>query len=530
MSPDVEPRPIVARPVGHHAPGFADQQRAGGHVPRAERLLEVAVEHTGRGPGEVEARRSGPAQVLEATQRAPRTRGGTRRGDRPWPGTGSRSRRSPRSGSRALTVIGSPLRERPATSARRVRVAEQRSVHDPDDGHAVVPRARPTRRPPGSRAGSWRSRRAGRRAIPRRPALAALLLAEHREGWPVTFERLAHGPLARSVDVAHPVAGRLLARRCRPRRSARRRSRRRRRRASSAAREQRPKVELAASRRQRRAHCVEQLGRRRRHELPPRIGVRDEELPVVGVDDRRTGFATHEKTAEVVPRRDGRLVEIGVERARRPRRTARARPSRGTGAASTAVAVSGIPESATTASSTRRTADGASSSPSRHAPPPRAAVVRTPVAWFVTRAQSGPSASTAHSEMDQYGMSREQFVEPSTGSRTTVIVGVVAAGRDPTPRSRRRRRPRAGSAAPRRRRRGRARTAPGAPYALDEPRRSTVRAPSSQPPRVVEHREELLGRHHRTLPAVDRRGERGLRACRDPPARRRARPRAIPAP
>ena len=32
-----------------------------------------------------------------------------------------------------------------------------------------------------------------------------------------------------------------------------------------------------------------------------------------------------------------------------------------------------------------------------------------------------PDASSAHSEIDQYGMLRAQFVEPSTGSSTTVI-------------------------------------------------------------------------------------------------------------
>ena len=62
-----EPGSIVARPVGHHSPGFAHEQRAGCHVPRAERLLEVTVEDTGGGPGEVKARRSRPPKVLEAT-------------------------------------------------------------------------------------------------------------------------------------------------------------------------------------------------------------------------------------------------------------------------------------------------------------------------------------------------------------------------------------------------------------------------------------------------------------------------------
>ena len=68
MSPDGA-RPFVARPVGHHAAGLADDQPTGGDVPRAEALLEVAVEDAGRRPGEVEARGPGPAEVLELAQR-----------------------------------------------------------------------------------------------------------------------------------------------------------------------------------------------------------------------------------------------------------------------------------------------------------------------------------------------------------------------------------------------------------------------------------------------------------------------------
>ena len=63
--------------------------------------------------------------------------------------------------------------------------------------------------------------------------------------------------------------------------------------------------------------------------------------------------------------------------------------------------LSGRPDSATTASSTRSTFRGAIGSPSRRAPSPRTAVVATPVAWFTTRATSGPSPSRTHSDVAQ---------------------------------------------------------------------------------------------------------------------------------
>ena len=71
-----------------------------------------------------------------------------------------------------------------------------------------------------------------------------------------------------------------------------------------------------------------------------------------------------------------------------------------------------------------------SRTPSRNAPPPRTAVTRTPVAWFTTSPASAPSASSAQIDVAQYGMPREQFVDPSTGSSTTVI---VAPSRSCTP-------------------------------------------------------------------------------------------------
>src|SRR5262249_47381992 len=63
-----EPRAVVARPVGDDTPGLAHEERAGGDVPGTERLLEVPVEHAGRGPRQIEARRPGAAEVFETTQ------------------------------------------------------------------------------------------------------------------------------------------------------------------------------------------------------------------------------------------------------------------------------------------------------------------------------------------------------------------------------------------------------------------------------------------------------------------------------
>ena len=68
-------------------------------------------------------------------------------------------------GARVLTDSGAPLRVAPPPSDARVRVAEHRRVHDADDRLRRRARARPTRRPRGTRAGSSRCRRADRRTI-----------------------------------------------------------------------------------------------------------------------------------------------------------------------------------------------------------------------------------------------------------------------------------------------------------------------------------------------------------------------------
>src|SRR5215471_12758219 len=130
-----EPRAVVARPVGDDTPGLAHEERAGGDVPGTERLLEVPVEHAGRSPRQIEARRTGAAEALETTQGTFEDRevlteavglgpeGKARRADRaiyaaPADGDG-------------LVVA-----ERPAPGECGVGVPEQRRVHDADDGDA----------------------------------------------------------------------------------------------------------------------------------------------------------------------------------------------------------------------------------------------------------------------------------------------------------------------------------------------------------------------------------------------------------
>ena len=122
---------------------------------------------------------------------------------------------------------------------------------------------------------------------------------------------------------------------------------------------------------------------------------------------------------------------------------------------------------------------------------PRTAVDASPGGVLVTSEHSGPSASSAHSEIPQYGISRAQFVEPSTGSTTTVTSAprspdqpdsslTTATGAGAAPRSR-----------PRRRRR-RARTALGGRCGHAEPRRPAAPAPRDGRRRPREEREERV--------------------------------------
>ena len=123
----------------------------------------------------------------------------------------------------------------------------------------------------------------------------------------------------------------------------------------------------------------------------------------------------------------------------------------------------GQPVHATTESSTRSTVGGAQRSPVAPAPLRRGPrCCRSPVTWFATSAHSGPSASNAHSEIAQYGMPREQLVDPSTGIEHDGDLARRRARCDPDSSLTHRHagRVRARRARPRRRR-DRARTDPG---------------------------------------------------------------------
>ena len=104
------------------------------------------------------------------------------------------------------------------------------------------------------------------------------------------------------------------------------------------------------------------------------------------------------------------------------------------------VAAAACPTAPTSDRRSSRAPDGAIGSPSQRAPPPRTASKRAPLARLTTRAASGPSASTAHRLVANHGMPRLAFVEPSSGSSTTVT-GAVGVGGARTPPTARRRRP-----------------------------------------------------------------------------------------
>ena len=61
---------LAAGEVADHSAGLADQQRAGGDVPRREMQLEEAVENAGGRVGEIERCRAGPAYTFRDTNNA----------------------------------------------------------------------------------------------------------------------------------------------------------------------------------------------------------------------------------------------------------------------------------------------------------------------------------------------------------------------------------------------------------------------------------------------------------------------------
>ena len=94
-------------------------------------------------------------------------------------------------------------------------------MDDSDDRHARRGPARSTRRPTGSRAGSWRCRRADRRSTRARRARHRSPRRRTESSARASAQERGDRVLARGVDVAHPVAGRLLPHVARDRRTRR---------------------------------------------------------------------------------------------------------------------------------------------------------------------------------------------------------------------------------------------------------------------------------------------------------------------
>src|SRR5436190_2898165 len=63
-----EPRVLVTLPVGHDATRLAHDDPSCRNVPGREVLLEIAVEHPGGGPREIEARRTRASEVFELSE------------------------------------------------------------------------------------------------------------------------------------------------------------------------------------------------------------------------------------------------------------------------------------------------------------------------------------------------------------------------------------------------------------------------------------------------------------------------------
>ena len=139
MSPDRNdgaPAQSVATP-----PDSCDQQAAGRDVPRRERELEEAVEHTAGRPREVEAGGAGTTEVFEGLERL--THGAEIAGEECLP-----AEREPRGDDRPLgRPVADPRWRRrdprsfphgPAPSRRVPRLIHERSVDRPREGTVVL--------------------------------------------------------------------------------------------------------------------------------------------------------------------------------------------------------------------------------------------------------------------------------------------------------------------------------------------------------------------------------------------------------
>ena len=176
---------------------------------------------------------------------------------------------------------------------------------------------------------------------------------------------------------------------------------------------------LTAAQRRRAARSVggadrrpaRRVGRARRGRRPERVG------------HDGAGLGADQRCREVVPHAVGvgAHVDEAVERSRRRRGTGRApRPrARGTAPSRVAAGRPADPDDRRRDGRATPTAPGACRR-RRHAPSPRTAAKRSPDAWLATSATAGPSSSTRHSAVAHHGTPRLEFVDPSSGSITTI--------------------------------------------------------------------------------------------------------------
>ena len=326
------------------------------------------------------------------------------------------------SGSRSLIRIGSSLQRGAAAEAGGVDPTEHRRV-DHADHRATVGHQRDRHADDGEAVHEVGG------AVERvdEPAdvgaLTTGLLAEERELGRGVVQELADRVLARRVGVAHPVAGTL---RAHVARAAERveHDRGTRRGRTPGGVEQPVEIEVDRSPSGPSVQLLEQFLRARGDELTTGVGVEHDQVTAVGVDDQRARFLAHEQRAEVVPRRVlvGVPVEVAVEVTRGDVAQRRGRPNRARGTGASRAGSGGQPDKRDDRAVRRRwsTAGAIAVAVELGAGAPHRGVASAGGPVLHQRRIHGPSASSAHSEIAQYGMPRAQLVDPSTGSSTTV--------------------------------------------------------------------------------------------------------------
>ena len=431
-----EPGAIVALPVGHHASGLPHDHAARGDVPRAELLLEVAVEHARGRPRQVETRGARARGDPRTCAAHARTRGSTRRAGRAWRGRETRSRGSRTAGVAAADADRRAVAERaPAPAGREHRAEHRRGDHA---DHRLPRRDEPDRHADHREAVQEVGGAVERvDEPPDLGPLAAALLAEEGDLRRGVRQRRADRALAREVDRRSPsrrdpsrgTCARARMRRARPRSPAatadRARSRavgRDRGRLQSSDRSR--AVELARAARRGARACPRRPAGGDRPVLGDRRGRGR------GVDDRRAGLPADEQPAEVVPRRGAdRGGSRGTRRrCPRPRRTARAPTSRALGTVASRCDAAAARRSRPPSGRSARSSTAGAGAPSSHAPSPRTAVYRAPVAPFATQPTAGRRHRARTARSPSTGCCAAQFVDPSTGSSTTVISASVRPG------------------------------------------------------------------------------------------------------